>query len=610
MDFDLVVFQLNDRHSHWLGLSNCDYKASASDGTLGGAARWASVVSQARSVSDDVLLLDAGDFTMGTMLVAAENGAADLNMMKRLGFDAAALGNHEFDGGPAALASMINAAESNKVPLLCANMVFSKSSTADDALARLYGPEGQAGANIHPYIVRKMPGGYKVGIFGLMGMDAESVSNAAPVTFSRSMKSMASTAQSVVNTLRHVENVDVVILLAHLGLTKDDKQGETAELARRVVGIDVILSGHKHTQIGQTSIPCEVEGSAWTTVTMEAHSYGRALGRYAMHRRDPTLRISAELLPVDGRMAVDDRVADLVAGLQDDLEQNFLGLYPQTPTAGAFLDGGMLQKLGQSDFDLERHFYENSNLGYLLADTVAEATVAAGKDVQVVVMSNGGDLRADLLRCDDGGFDLSDVFIVCPLGIGFDGRLGYPLMQYYLNWQTLVMMLEVIVVDKGWENNDYMLNLAGLRLHVDSSLPVNQRIVEVIRYDPLDESDVGETIYLRGAKNNGWGTSLFMEMVPIVSSAYIAGFLSDFGLSPLNASGQPVRDLSTLVIRDTQKNELKLWYLLAEKLASFPDGLPDRYNDDAERNPYGAYWRRLCDVNAFSRFGHSCDDIQ
>ncbi|RME21468.1 MAG: hypothetical protein D6806_14640, partial [Deltaproteobacteria bacterium] len=69
-DFALTLFHLNDRHSHFLGLPNGDYAGQTSDGTIGGAARWMGLVKQAREAGEDVLLLDAGDFTMGTMFVA------------------------------------------------------------------------------------------------------------------------------------------------------------------------------------------------------------------------------------------------------------------------------------------------------------------------------------------------------------------------------------------------------------------------------------------------------------------------------------------------------------------------------------------------------------
>ena len=600
-DFDLTLFHLNDRHSHWQGSLNCDYTGTAGDGTEGGAARWMTLVKDARA-SGDVLLLDAGDFTMGTMLVTAENNAGDLNMMQDLGFDAATLGNHELDWGPQGLASMIAAADKPMVPLLASNINFAPDDPADDGLEALYGPAGEAGKYIHPYIVLERPSGIKVGLLGLIGPDAESVSNARPTSFSVTLDQMIERTQELVNTLRNDEGVDLVIVLAHAGMTGDGSGGwenETVELAQQVEGIDAILSGHHHTQVPEgVEVACTVAGSTWTTVVMESGKYGRSVGKWSLARAAGVKTISSELITIDDSMATDADTEAAVAALVANVEQTVLSGYPQVPDAGAFLTGTLDQVLTCSDFDMVRHYYENNNLGYLLADAVAEAT-----GVEFVGISNGGDLRESLIRCGDGCFDLSDAFITAPLGTGPDFEIGYPLVTFYLKWRELKLIMESTIADQGWTNNDFMLNLSGLRVQVDSSQIPFSRITRIEQYNPLDESDAGTLLFQKGDPNSGWHIEQD-QLIHTAVSLYIGTFLASFNLVPKDANGDPVLDgqgnidWPSMVVSDANGAELKLWYVLASKLASFDAaGMPAQYDDDVANNPFGPYWRRMCDEN-------------
>ena len=68
-DYDLWVLHTNDSHSHRLGLPNCEYQGQTSDGTVGGAARLATLIDQERAAHDELLLFSAGDFTMRNCLI-------------------------------------------------------------------------------------------------------------------------------------------------------------------------------------------------------------------------------------------------------------------------------------------------------------------------------------------------------------------------------------------------------------------------------------------------------------------------------------------------------------------------------------------------------------
>lgn len=587
-DYDLTVLHTNDRHSHWLGLPNGAYDPTVTgDGTVGGAARWATLVAAAREENPDTLLISAGDFTMGTLLVAAEDSAADLNLMQEIGYDAAALGNHEFDWGPAALADMIAAASEPRLPLLCANIQFDPDDPADDALEAMYGPEGESGKYIHPYIVRELPSGTKVGIFGLMGLEAASVSNALPVTFSGDLSGLVTVAQATVDTLRDDEDVDVVILAAHLGIILDgsDAGGETIEIGKRTHGIDLILSGHNHTMTnGDIAVVSDVEDEEWTSWTMETGSYGRFLGRYDLARSGGDRTVTGILQPVDDTIIGDATVQALVDALIDDVETSYLTNLPLVPEVDAFLTGDMFQMLTTSDFDLIRYAYESNNLGNLAADAMRQDCGA-----QVAAVSNGGDLRESLLRVD-GGFNVSDTFIATPLGTGPDGALGYPLVAFYLNLMELKLVLEATMADLGLVNNDYMLTMSGMRVEYDSSGSSFGRMRRINLYDNIDESDAGTDIFSIPA--GGFTQPQFDTLISICTTSYIAGFLINFNLSPKDEHGNVIT-LDEAIVRDGAGDEVKLWYSLQRRLAEFGvAGVPDQYNDDEAVNPLGPYYRR------------------
>jgi 5'-nucleotidase/UDP-sugar diphosphatase len=588
-DYDFWVLHTNDSHSHRLGLPNCEYQGQAGDGTVGGAARLATLIDRERAAHEELLLFSAGDFTMGTMLVDAEDQASDLNILKELEYDAAALGNHEFDWEPHMLAEMINNADQPPVPLLAANIHFS-DKTEDDALEALYGMPGEAGKLVYPYIVLETPGGTKAGVFGIMGLDAEEVSNASPVYFSGDMDTLAQETQEVVDTLRKQKKVDVVLCLAHVGIKEEEGSwvGETVELAERVEGIDVILSGHQHTVVPE-AFEVQHENGSWKTVTMEAGCYGQHLGRYHLVREGGRKTISGELIGIDDSVESKTDIQQHVDEMVTDVETNFLSRYPQVPEAGAFLTGDYYQVLAHSDFDIPRHGNQPNNLGYLAADAMREDSGA-----QITAVSNGGDLRRSLNRVNGDEFCLADVFISTPLGIGPDGIPGYPQVKFHLSLVGLKLVLEATVCDMGLTNNDYMLSLSGLRIIYDSSGDVYNRVQKLILYENIDESDAGTVIF---DKENGGFQVPQDDLISICTTSYIASFLTSFNLTPKYADGSKIEDLDDAIVKDAGGREIKLWYSLARKLASFPQRVFHQYNDDEALNPVGPYWRRSRDLD-------------
>ena len=211
----LTILHTNDTHSQ------VEPKA---DGK-GGYARRMGVIQQERQADPTLLLLDAGDFCQGTPYFNFFHGRVELDAMNRMGYDAATLGNHEFDNGLDTLAAVLKTA---KFPIVCANYDFTGTPM-----------EGA----VKPYtIIRR--GGLKIGIFGL-GCDPKGLiadKNFLPAVYLQPY----AVAQQMADELR-AKHCDVVICLSHLG-TEPKAKGEVGdtEMVSLTRGIDVVIGGHTH----------------------------------------------------------------------------------------------------------------------------------------------------------------------------------------------------------------------------------------------------------------------------------------------------------------------------------------------------------------------------
>ena len=178
----VTILHTNDLHSHLQGHApEADYTPATmgDDVTIGGYARMATAIgthkTMAVAAGNDVLLVDAGDFMMGTLFeLGGTTGAVELKMMQAVGYDAAAIGNHEYDWTTRGLAGILKAAYTVEpkvtFPLLASNLQFSATSPDDDELAMFQDP-----GPIKKKFVKTLPGGLKVGFFGLLGQQAQTL---------------------------------------------------------------------------------------------------------------------------------------------------------------------------------------------------------------------------------------------------------------------------------------------------------------------------------------------------------------------------------------------------------------------------------------------------
>jgi len=353
----ITIIHTNDLHSRLAGFApelNYSPLSVNDDKTLGGFSRIAAIIENEKKKAGGItLVLDAGDFLMGTLFQGLEPSTGfQLRLMKKMGYDAVCIGNHEFDFGPAKLAEIINSAISNGEipPVITSNIQFDPEDNGDDALDKLF----QDGRISRTLIIEKE--GIRIGLFSLMGVVADdNAAYARPVTFSRQIPA----AEKMVSELKN-NGCDLVICLSHSGVWRDKKgewSGEDVELARKVKDIDVIISGHTHTTIEE---PIMINN----TVIVQTGEYGKSVGVLKM-ALDGEKSEAGEyvLVPVNDRIMGSREVAAMIDEQEVRLTNEILlpiGLGYRTPVA-------------ESDFPVEcneQGEFRNSNLGPLVADAI------------------------------------------------------------------------------------------------------------------------------------------------------------------------------------------------------------------------------------------------
>ena len=253
----LTVLHLNDFHSRHLPVNGRAMTcAQGSDGCFGGSARLATAIREQRTAAEAdgraVLLLDAGDQFQGSLFYTAHQGMAELAVQHAVGTDAMAVGNHEFDNGPGALARYVRAA---LFPVLSANV-----DALDDPDLR---------GLLRPYALFERAG-LRIGVVGLTTGAAQTSSSPGPlVRFGEPRGALAEATAAA-----RAEGARFVVALSHLGLP--------ADLGLDVPGVGLVVGGHTHTLLSNTEAGAlgphpTVAGNGCLVV--QAGAYGRYLGR-------------------------------------------------------------------------------------------------------------------------------------------------------------------------------------------------------------------------------------------------------------------------------------------------------------------------------------------
>ena len=438
----LTIVHVSDTHSHLVPFGPKD---DAGRGTVGGIARVATIIGSIKRSTSNVVALHGGDFFQGDMMFNVYLGVPELEILNRLGFDAMAVGNHEFDISPATLESTLaQAFESGGFPLLSANLVLDGYASLDRFVL--------------PSIVKRI-GNLRVGIFGMTTPMTNVYSHPAPVIVDSNVVQIAAAA---VESLR-AQDVDLIILLSHLGVELERL------IASSVAGIDIVLSGHDHVAFKQPEVIQNPSGITWHVAS---GSHYRHVARLTMEVGSEKLRIiDYHLIPVDSTVREEAMTAAFVDTLLAGVEGKF-GEFYFYPVAFA-----------ESDIDEVPHpdrEYKDTPLGNLICDAFRSATNTH------IALTAGGFISEKIFK---GVITAADIFRTVSYGYDPATALGFKLATFELLGKDLVKGLEFGIADIE-HSDEYFVQVSGMSFAYDPTKPRTggQVDVESIRIDgkPLD----------------------------------------------------------------------------------------------------------------------------
>ena len=592
---ETTILFTHDLHSHFLP------QPAENGGESGGYARLKTAIDAEREKYPDALLLDGGDFSIGSLIQALyTTRAAELRTMGAMGYDATTIGNHEFDHESTGFAEMLNAAvEARNASMMVLASSQYPNPLIEDYLEN-YGPLTVAlptmlEANYTPaadnpdrefvqqamddYGVQKTMilerGGVTYGIFGRMGVDSH---ECAP-TSGFALENAATAAKRCVEALEE-QGAEVIICLSHSGTGESLEVSEDEVLAEEVDGIDVIISGHTHTTLTEPIVVND-------TYIVSAGPYCQNLGSITLQRgSDGKLHLKDyRLIPIDETLEEDAEIAAMVEQWKTMVGQEYLGRY------GLTYD----QVLTRADFDLSTPvsgIQQGNNLGELVADSflwAVEHLEADAPDVKTVSVTADGVLRASLRT---GELTTTQAFDVLSMGVGADGTSGFPLVGVYLTGKELKAAVEVDASVTPIMPAA-QLYMGGMSYSFNTHRMFFNRVVKTQLLEAPFVMD------FKGGALDEIDDSQLYRVITGMYSAQMLGTVKDksmglLSLEPKMADGSPVTDFNDCILRDEDGNEIKEWYALAAYLQSFgEDGVPDRYGEPDGRKQVSRSWNPL-----------------
>ena len=580
----ITFMHTNDLHSHLIPFApELDYFENnpGAENTRGGWARIATVMkSEKQKRNNPVFTLDAGDFTMGSLFhMTAREESLELTLMKKMGYDVVTLGNHEFDLYPDGLARIIKRAhEKRSLPEVVFNSaVFSSESPKDDSLEKVF----KSGL-IKPYTIKEADG-VRIGFFGIMGKDsADDAPFASPVKF----KDPIEVSKEMVRILKEDEKVDIVVCLSHSGLSRGS-HSEDEILAKEVPGIDIIISGHSHTELSEPIISGD-------TIIVQSGSYGENVGILDItFNNGKTALKSYRLAATDSSIPDDAAVKSMI--------DSYISL----------INNRVLQKHNLEYLQVITIIEAEAAIGNLLADAIKWQANRFDYDPQNPVTKTrigikaNGVIRDGLIAGHTGKITVADLFRTLPLGIGVDDTMGYPLTTCYVYGYEIKRALEVVTSVYPIKGSSYFMQISGIKFKYNPKRVIFDRVTEI-----AIETDNGDYIPLDYSKSN-------KELYRVASNIYESAFLKLIGsftydileIIPKDINCNPFESLPDFRI-DADKSkpgvqELKEWAAVMDYVRSFEDingdGLPDipeRYSKPQGRiivesslNPVNLLWR-------------------
>jgi 5'-nucleotidase/UDP-sugar diphosphatase len=421
----LTILHTNDTHAHLLPWGPRD---AGGNPMWGGMSKLATLIGMDRLAGGDILLVDAGDFSVGDFMFQEYLSIPELTIMKGLGYDAIALGNHEFDLYPSTLEYELDAAgfPDPNIPVLCANLDLS----GDPML----------GYFVRPYAVKQY-GALKVGIVALLTEATNQLSNPSPIV----VRPALAEAQAWVDSVE-AQGCDLVIVLSHLGFDYDQY------LASMVTGIDLIVGGHSHTDL-------DAPVTVGNTLIVQAGAFFRYLGKLTLTLDGGDITDwNYEKQYIDEAVPSEPTIAGMLDGLRAGVEADpRFGPVFTSNIASAGVD--LTQELGPG-------LFKDTPLGNMLADAFRAKT---GTDI---ALQPQGFCAQTIYQGPVRG---NDIMEAVPYGFDPVSGLGLKLVTFETDGMSLLSGLEFTVYNLPI-SEDFVLQSSNMSYAYNSAASPGSRI--------------------------------------------------------------------------------------------------------------------------------------
>ena len=541
------VMFLHDTHSHLNPFATVEDGKSQ---VLGGFSRIKTLIDEQKKENPDTLLLDAGDFSMGTLIqVMYEEEASEIRMLGDLGMDVTTLGNHEFDYKAKGLANMLNRAveSGDKLPqMVVCNVDWDAMEETDFTKDQALLEEAFENYDVEEYVVVEK-NGVKIAITGVFGKDALDCVPNCPLVFEDPIEAVKDTVEEI----KEEEKVDMIVCVSHSGTWDDAGKSEDELLAKSVPELDLIISGHTHTKL-------EKPIQHGDTYIVSASEYGKYLGDMTMSQTSKgRWKVdNYELVPVTQDIREDANTQAKVDVFMNAVDEKYLSKFGYTKDQ--VLCTNEVEFTNSNDADKK---HTEQNLGSIMADSYTYAVAKFDKTdtrpVDVAVVP-AGVIRDTYAK---GNITPENVFNSFSLGIGEDGIAGYPLISLYLTGEELKMAAEIDA-----SISDLM---SSARLYTDGlywNFNPNRMILNKVTDVYLCDQDE-KRVELEDDK-------LYRVVTDFYTSQMLGGVTDlSYGLLsivPKFAVGTPVERYEDAVIKADGK-ELKAWAAIADYMSSFED---------------------------------------
>ena len=543
----LNILFTHDLHSH---LNSFQTIVDGTQQETGGFAQLKTLINEHEKENTDTLILDGGDFSMGTLIQTVyDTEAAELRMLGYLGCDVTTLGNHEFDYGSDGLADMLNAAVSsgeNLPRMVVCNVDWDamKKAGLSEGQKQIYEAFQTYGVKDYTVIQK---GDVKIAVLGVFGKDSLDCAPTCELLF----KDPSEAARETVEVIKKNEDVDMIACVSHSGTWEDEKVSEDEILAKNVPDIDLIVSGHTHTQLAEPILQGD-------TCIVSCGEYGKNLGTLSMTQKENGRweTDTYELVPVTDEIKADEATQKKIDELSDTVDTNYLVNFGYTKD----------QVLAENDIkfnsleEMETK-HEELNLGDIISDAYVYAVENTGESdgekVDVAIVP-AGTVRDTYTK---GNITVEQVYNSFSLGTGKDGLAGYPLISAYLTGKELKTVAEVDA-----SISDFMtiarLYCSGMNFTYNPHRMILNKVTDCY----LTRED-GERIEIQDDQLYRVVTDLYTGQMlgSVMEMSY--GLLK---IEPKDKDGNPIENLEDQAIMEGDK-ELKAWDAIARYMKSFDD---------------------------------------